>query len=443
MSLTPDTPLAIIGAGPVGLAAAAQAHRRGLPVRVYEASDAAGANVREWGHVRLFSPWHMLIESAGLALLDRVGWTAPDPDALPTGTEFAARWLDPLAATMGDAIRFRSRVVRVARPGGPTKPFALTLQRPDGAEEVAAAGAFIDTSGTWATPNPLGADGHVAPGERLAPIVYGTPDVLGAERPRFEGRRILVAGAGHSAAHVLLDLARLPGTDVVWTVRGRDPARLWGGVEADALPARGALGTDVSALVASRRVRLVTGFRTKRIDVDRAGVTVVADDGRWIGPVDIIVAATGQHPDLEPLKDLAIDLDPDLEAPRRLAPLIDPRVHSCGTVPPHGHILLAHPEPRFWIAGAKSYGRAPTFLMATGYEQVRSIVAHLAGDHAAADEVRLVLPETGACSGVGRSCCGGPPRAAGACCALDEAAKASGASGCGCGATARSDHVLV
>lgn len=432
MPLTTKTPLAVIGAGPVGLAAAAQALSRGLPVRVFEAGPTPGANVRDWGHVRLFSPWRMLVEPAGLARLDGLGWEAPDLDALPTGAEFAARWLDPLAESMADVIRLGTRVIGVRRPSGPSGPFVLTLRRAQGGTETVACDAVIDASGTWASPNPIGADGRAAGGEDRAPILYGTPDVLGTERERFAARRVLVAGAGHSAAHVLIDLARLPGTEITWIVRGGDPVRLWGGGENDALPARGALGAHVKALVASGRIRLVSGFSTRRVERDAAGATVVAADGRWIGPVDVIVAATGQHPDLAPLADLALDLDPDLEAPRALAPLIDPRMHSCGTVPPHGHALLAHPEPRFWIAGAKSYGRAPTFLMATGYEQVRSIVANLAGDRTAADEVRLVLPETGACSGGGSACCGGPARTVGACCALDSAAKRSGAAGCGC-----------
>ena len=97
-------------------------------------------------------------------------------------------------------------------------------------------------------------------------------------------------------------------------------------------------------------------------------------------------------------RELRLDLDPWLECPRTLGPMIDPNLHSCGTVPPHGHKELTHPEPDYFTVGIKSYGRAPTFLMATGYEQVRSIAAHLAGDHVAANEVRLVLPETGVCS---------------------------------------------
>jgi hypothetical protein len=115
-------------------------------------------------------------------------------------------------------------------------------------------------------------------------------------------------------------------------------------------------------------------------------------------------------------------------------------VHSCGSVPPHGHRELAHPEPGFYTVGIKSYGRAPTFLLLTGYEQVRSIAAAIAGDVAAADDVRLVLPETGVCStrpvtladeSVG--CCGGPaPAKADACCVADTLAKDEGKTGCGC-----------
>ena len=99
--------------------------------------------------------------------------------------------------------------------------------------------------------------------------------------------------------------------------------------------------------------------------------------------------------------ELRVALDPALECPPSLAPLIDPNHHSCGTVRPHGAAELAHPEPGFYIAGMKSYGRAPTFLLATGHEQARSIVADIAGDHEAAARMELVLPETGVCNGPG------------------------------------------
>ena len=96
---------------------------------------------------------------------------------------------------------------------------------------------------------------------------------------------------------------------------------------------------------------------------------------------------------------------------------------------------MGHPEPGFYTLGVKSYGRAPTFLMATGFEQARSVVAAMAGDLAAADRVELELPETGVCGlGVaaaddgGAACCGSGAVAASE--AQSPAATPRPASGC-------------
>jgi hypothetical protein len=167
---------------------------------------------------------------------------------------------------------------------------------------------------------------------------------------------------------------------------------------------------------------------------------------RELGPVDRVVVATGQRPDLTLTRELRLDLDPWLESAKALGPLIDPNLHSCGSVPPHGHRELAHPEPGFYTVGIKSYGRAPTFLMLTGYEQVRSVTAALAGDFVAADNVQLVLPETGVCStntaaagaNVSEGCCGGPaPAEVDACCVADAKAKETTGRGCGCGTSSK------
>ena len=162
--------------------------------------------------------------------------------------------------------------------------------------------------------------------------------------------------------------------------------------------------------------------------------------------MDELIVATGVRPDLSFLRELRLDLDPALDCSRVLAPLIDPNEHSCGTVPPHGAAELAQPEAGFFIIGMKSYGRAPTFLLATGHEQARSVAAHLAGDEEAARRVELVLPETGVCSGPKRReaavCCGGPAAAdQAACCVSDALAKEAGQAGCGCGeAPAEAGH---
>jgi len=244
----------------------------------------------------------------------------------------------------------------------------------------------------------------------------------------------------------LVAFARLaqdePGTHVVWLLRRGQVGDTFGGGDADQLPARGALGADVKALVDSRRVALVTGFAATAVREEAGGLVLEGDTAagpRRLGPVDRIVAATGQRPDLDLTRELRIELDPWLESARALGPLIDPNVHSCGSVPPHGHRELSHPEPGFYTIGVKSYGRAPTFLLLTGYEQARSVAAAIAGHLAAADRVQLVLPETGVCSGppvgseAGAGCCGGPaPKGVEACCRADAEAKASGEGGCGC-----------
>ena len=411
-------PVVVLGAGPVGLAAAAHLESRGLPWLVLEAGDDVGSAVQEWAHIRTFTPWRFLVDPTAERLLAETGWSRPDTDLPPTGGELVHQYLRPLAARLGDGIRLRHRVTGVSRDGmdrtrtvgRSERPFVVRVAGPDGETEVRAR-AVVDATGTWAGRAPLGASGLPAIGEREASrfVTGPLPDVLGADRERFSGRRALVVGAGHSAANTLLSLARLaeeaPGTEIVWAIRGASPARVYGGGDADQLAARGRLGSDLRALVTSGRVRLVTGFEVAALEDDGDTVTVVetAPDGagaeaRRLSGLHAVVAATGFRPDLSILSEVHLDLDPGLEAPRRLAPLIDPQFHSCGTVPPHGHRDLAQPDDGLYVVGMKSYGRAPTFLITTGNEQVRSVVAAIAGDLEAADRIELVLPETGVCS---------------------------------------------
>ncbi|MCX4385793.1 NAD(P)-binding domain-containing protein [Micromonospora peucetia] len=432
MSTLTELPVVVIGAGPVGLAAAAHLHERGITFTVLEAGDTPGAAVRQWGHVRVFSPWRYNIDPAARRLLDEAGWVAPDLEALPAGAELVTDYLQPLAELpqLKPHLRYGTRVEAISRlgldrlrtAGRETTPFLIRLA--DGEEILAR--AVIDASGTWGTPNVLGASGLPARGERdvARHLEHALPDVLGAGRDRFAGRHTLVVGAGHSAANTLLSLAELaadqPGTEVTWAIRTSSPARTYGGGDADALPARGALGSRLRDHVDAGRIRLLTGFSVHALTPTDGRVTVVvrhADGSEEPITVDRIVAATGFRPDHTIAAELRLDLDPIMGATRALAPLIDPNEHSCGTVPPHGVDELTHPEVGYYAVGMKSYGRAPTFLMATGYEQVRSVVAALAGDWQAARDVQLDLPETGVCnsnpddSATSDSCCGPAPAA--------------------------------
>ncbi|MFC8921263.1 FAD-dependent oxidoreductase [Cellulosimicrobium sp. NPDC057127] len=431
-------PVVVIGAGPVGLAAAAHLLERGLEPVVLEAGDRPGAAVASWGHVRLFSPWRYDVDGAARRLLSRAGWAEPDPDALPTGAELVERYLAPLAATpeISPRLRTGTRVLAVARDGADRtrslgrarRGYRVRTVGPDGTVRDVLARAVIDASGTFSTSNPLGADGLPALGEAdAARFVTGPlPDVLGAQRDRFAGRRTLVVGTGHSAANALLSLLELaeaePGTTVTWAIRGGSARRLFGGGADDELPARGLLGTRLRAAVDAGRLTLLTRVSIELLVPGEETVRVLGTVREEPLRLDVhaIVNATGFRPDLDMLREVRLDLDPVVEAPAALAPLIDPNEHSCGTVPPHGEQVLAHPDDGFYLAGTKSYGRAPTFLLATGYEQVRSIAAALAGDRAAADAVELDLPASGVCStdlaleadgASGAACCGTAPAA--------------------------------
>ncbi len=419
-------PVVVIGAGPIGLAAAANLLTRGLEFIVLEAGDHAGASIRLWGHTRMFSPWRHLIDPASRRLLDAAGWTPPADEALaPTGRELVDQYLTPLARTdeLGPRIRYGTRVVAVARAGmdrtrsagRDRTPFLVRVTTADGRVEELAGRAVIDASGTYTTPNPLGSSGldPIGTADVDGRVLHALPDVLGHDRARFAGKHTTVVGAGHSAANTLIALAELaktePSTRVSWLIRNASAARVSSSPD-DELADRARLGSRVDRLVENGIVEKIDSFEIFRVQAHGDGIRLVGT--RRGEPAahdaDLVVRATGFRPDLSMLREIRLQLDDVVEAPTRLAPLIDPNLHSCGTVPPHGFDELRHPEPGFFVVGMKSYGRAPTFLLATGYEQVRSVTAWIDGDMRSATRVQLTLPATGVCStGLdgGSSCC--------------------------------------
>ncbi len=431
--------VAVLGGGPIGLAAAAHLVARGLDPLVFEGGPTVASNVCEYGHVPLFSPWRYNVDEAARALLVAEGWAEPDPETLPTAGELYESYLVPLAKTraLASRIRLNARVQAVARAdfdkvksqGREQSAFVVRVREGSQTTETLV-DAVLDTTGTWNHPNPLGANGLQVPGEERfsSQIQYDIPDPVGRHRARYAGKTVLVVGSGHSAANVLLSLVQLaekePQTCIHWAVRGEDLRRVFGGGDADGLPARGALGARLRDAVTQNKIALRTRFRIRELEQHGASLRVLTETTQ-IDDVDEIICVTGSRPDLQMTRELRLRYDPALESVESLAALIDPNLHSCGSVPPHGHRELSHPEPNFYTAGAKSYGRAPTFLLMTGYEQVRSIAAALAGDLEAADSVHLTLPETGICSGAPgleptsagvSSCCSAAPVPARSCC---------------------------
>jgi len=421
-------PVAILGGGPVGLAAAAHLARRKMPFILFEAGDSIGHNFLSWGHVRVFSPWKYNIDKMAEELLLASGWTAPNKEGLPTGKELVEEYFMPFAQlpAIAPGIHLKTKVLSVGRKGldkmkthgREHRPFSIKVIQNNEVKYYEAS-AVLDATGTWNQPNPIGSGGVFAEGEQDLGehIFYGIPNVKGESIDRYKEKNIVVVGGGHSAINALLDLAEVqeqyPATKLNWVLRKADVSMVYGGQDADALEARGALGIRIEKLVNSGKLNIYTPFHILKLFKTEKGIQIEGDlNGKTesIVGVDEIISNTGARPNLNMIREVRTDLDAALESVFDLAELIDPNIHSCGTVRPHGEAELRHPEKDFYIVGSKSYGRAPTFLMATGYEQVRSVVAYLAGDFDAAKKVELDLPQTGVCnSGAGlegASCCG-------------------------------------
>ena len=388
-----DLPIAIIGAGPIGLAMAAHLVGCGQRFVILEAGPEPGHAIRQWSHVGLFTEWANNTDKEAETLLRAAGWRSPDAEVIPTGGELVRDYLEPLAAlpAIRPHLRFGQRVVAVTRrgldkvktAGRGERPFLLQTRTAAG-EVLTEARAVIDASGTWFTTNPLHSSGIWTAAELAAAdrIRYGLPNVLGPERERYAGRTTAVVGSGYSAINVILDLAELRAsqaeTTIKWVVRRDSVDSLLNGTGQDLLLAQGWLGQRLRALVARGDIELVTSFRVSGIDRKADQVVLSETAGRSLR-ADMVVAATGFRPDLALFRELRVDIEPGSEATRGLASLIDPNLHSCYTVPVHGAAELTHPESDFFIVGMKSYGRAPTFLLKTGYEQTRAIAAALSG----------------------------------------------------------------
>lgn len=418
-------PVAIIGGGPVGLAAAANLLKKGEEFILFESGSEVGASILEWGHVRMFSPWQYNIDKTAKELLEETGWKSSNKDLLPTGSELVNEYLLPLSYLKGikESIILNAKVVGVSRKGidklksanRDNVPFQLFVEV-EGDTKVFEAKAVIDSSGTWKNPNPTLSNGIWTHSERSLKekIYYGIPNVVELKH-RYINKTIMVIGSGHSAINSLLDFANLKennsDTQVYWVLRKKHISEVYGGQENDGLQARGELGIKIQKLVESGQIKIVTPYYISKLKEVDGKISVTGElngEEVTISDIDEIVVNTGFRLDESFLKEIRLSIDSVVESVEALAPLIDPNIHSCGTVRPHGEEELRQPEKNFYIVGMKSYGRAPTFLLATGYEQVRSVVAYLTGDLVGAKEVHLELPETGVCStNLVTSCCDG------------------------------------
>lgn len=400
--------LAIIGAGPVGLEAAAAALERGFDVHVFERGE-VGAHAIAWGHVRMFTPWRMNVGQHSRRLLEKTGWTSPDAEAMPTGVELARDYLEPLAKhpELAPRLHLHTQVVHVSRrgllkgdsigaAGRREHPFRLLARDVGGRESYLHAYAVIDASGVYGQPNWAGDGGIPARRELyLAPqMSYRIDDVLDVLRARYAGKRTLVIGSGASAATTVCDLARLaseaPGTMVTWVTR-RAASALYPPRADDPLAARRDLHARAHALAAGTNphVSHIGEAMVEEFEFNSATHRYRANlrigDQLRREEADLVIVNTGFGPDDSLYRELQIHECYASRAPYRLAAALqEAGSEDCLTMPAFGADLLANPEPDFYILGHKSYGRSPHFLLETGFRQAADVIEKLAADLAVA-----------------------------------------------------------
>ena len=339
------------------------------------------------GHVRMFSPFEMNASERGLARLYARDTRLPKPNALLTGAEFRAQYLEPLALTMRSLIHEDCAVLAVGRerllkgdqihdPLRAGSRFRLLIR--DGTtERVERADIVLDCSGTFSQPNKLGDGGIPALGEDScsAKIHYGIPDLNGPRQERFANKRVLVVGAGHSAATTICDLALRQPTGLVWLIRG-DRKTPCEEIPNDPLAERAALIAKANHLVAQKQATLISGSSIESIAARNGALLVSlggAEENRTI-EVDEIIAATGFRPDLALTRELQVQTCWATEGTYPLAAsLLGEAGADCLQTPAFGVEMLRHPEPDFFTLGMKSYGRSSNFLLRTGYEQVATV----------------------------------------------------------------------
>ncbi|HSI67094.1 MAG TPA: NAD(P)-binding domain-containing protein [Planococcus sp. (in: firmicutes)] len=399
-----ELPIGIIGAGPIGLAAAAHLYKQGLPFYVFESGAQVGANFLDYKHVRLFSPWLYNIDPASKEILKRSGWVEPVEKRLPYARDIYTDYLEPLSKTpeLEPHIHLSSRVVSIGRKHidkSRTKersnnPFVISAIQ-NGALTTYEVRAVIDASGTWQTPNPLMSGGYYTPAEEQAKgsINYGIPDVLGKDKERYQGKHTLVVGSGHSAINTVIQLGQLkeraPDTKISWVIRKPD-FEFIAALSKNRFLAQYKLGEKIERLMSKQSIECFSSFYIEGLHESNGKLTVTGANKERVEEIDEIVVNTGSRPDIELFREIQTSLHASAECAEGISKLL---FEKKGVVQPHGERFLRHMEEDFYIIGTKSYGRASSFFLMNGFEQARSIAAYLNGNIEESEEIQIKFPD--------------------------------------------------
>lgn len=406
-----NLPVAIVGGGPVGLSAASHLVERKQSFLLFESGEQVGTNFLDYAHVPLFSPWEYNMDPVSKQLLKESGWQEPLLKGFPSAGDVLHEYIKPLSelAYFKPLIHLNSEVIAIGRENKDKSkstdrnktPFILHVNC-SGEIKTFLAKAVIDASGTWQQQNPIGAGGIHAPGEKYASkhIFYGIPDILNKHKERYIGKRTIVVGSGHSAVNTLINLSQLKrkntNTTIVWILRKQDVSDIFRtqkeSTEKNKMLGVSKLEKQIEALVNKGYIEVYTPFFINEIRQKNNVVEVrgkLEKDQQIITNVDEIISTTGSRPNFNFLSEIRFNSNPEVDCAPKLAKIINPEK---GIVPAHGEELLRQPEEDFYIIGAKSFGRASTFFLTTGYEQARSVVSYLTGDIKSSQQIKITLP---------------------------------------------------
>ncbi|HYK02607.1 MAG TPA: FAD-dependent oxidoreductase [Thermoanaerobaculia bacterium] len=358
----------VIGAGPMGVAAAIGAADRGHDVTVLERGE-VGASLRTWGPARFFSPLHMNVSARMRELLGGI-----DDEALVTGDEYVDRVLLPLAESL--RVRTNHAVLAIGRRGLTRGDYAghpLRAERPFRVvcanDETFEAEVVLDASGGFTVPRAIGHGGLPALGEsQLVQKPIRTLGELAAQLDALRGKRVLVLGDGHSAANAIGMLAD-GSIEIVWAVRS-STRRPCDEVFNDPLPERRNVVSHANGLAEAPPpfLRVERKAMLERV----SDQTVTLTGGRTV-VVDRIAAFTGYRPDASYLGELTVETSPVTEGGGRLYRAIS-NITDCLSVPAVKPEDLQSGEPGFFFVGSRSYGRSNGFLLKTGLLQLETIL---------------------------------------------------------------------
>jgi thioredoxin reductase len=384
----------IIGAGPMGFETALRALDRGFEVTILEAGH-IGENIRQWQHVRFFSPFGMNISPR---VRQALSGNLPDDDAILTGGGFVEAVLQPLSRLpeLEGNIHCGQRVVSVARAGlgkmglpnhplRTERPLRILTENIEGREHLFEADIVFDASGVYGQPNWAGSAGMPALGERHlgSRIVRHLHDFDGNEFQRYAGKRILLIGHGHSAAHAAIALnniiKREPSTQVIWAVR-TDRTKPILEVSDDPLLERAKVAQAANGLAAnpSKNMRIFRRTALEALVEEADSLKAKLKVWRDFEEVTVqeIIALTGYRPNLEMLRELTAEFASVSEGVAGLYRALT-NITDCLAKIEINPQALQTGEPNFFLVGIKSYGRNPGFLLKSGVEQLEAIFSML------------------------------------------------------------------